>query len=100
MFHRMGDDSLRVWFLGWRNESAYSPLRLYYRIRNYIALCKLGYIDWRWKLRSGWYTLGLIYTHVMFGDTPLASLKMIGRGTRAWVCGEKWGITDEITLPK
>lgn len=87
MFHSMGEASLRVWYLGWRNESAYSPLRLYYRIRNYLALCKLDYIDWRWKLRSGWYSLGLVYTHVFFGDQPMQSLKMIGKGIIHGVIG-------------
>ena len=79
MRHRMGDASLRVWYFGWRQESAYSPLRIYYRIRNFIALCKLPTIDWRWKLRNGWYWLGFVYSHVVFGGQRLRSLVMAFR---------------------
>ena len=41
MSHSMGDADLRVWYFGWRRETAYPPLRLYYRVRNFIALCKM-----------------------------------------------------------
>lgn len=76
MSQRMGETPLRVWFLRWRNESAYSPLRIYYRLRNFVAMLKLDYIDWRWKLRSSWYHLGLLYSHVFFGPRPLETMKM------------------------
>lgn len=80
MFHRMGDDYLRVWYFGWRRESSYSPLRMYYRIRNFIAICKSREIDWRWKLRNGWYWLGFVYSHVVFGPQKLNSLSMAVHG--------------------
>lgn len=81
MRHSMGDeDALRVWYFGWRRESSYSPLRMYYRIRNFVALCQLDYIGWRWKVRNAWYWLGFVYSHVLFGRTRLASLGMAGRG--------------------
>ena len=80
MFHRMGDDYLRVWFFGWRRESSYSPLRMYYRIRNYVVICKSRDIDWRWKLRNGWYWLGSIYSHSVFGPQKWSSLAMVVRG--------------------
>jgi rhamnosyltransferase len=80
MYQRMGESNLRVWYLGWRYESAYSPLRIYYRIRNFVALCKLDYIDWRWKIRSCWYTTGVVYSHVFFGRCRIKSLKMASIG--------------------
>ena len=82
MAHRMGDDQLRVWYFGWRRESAYSPLRVYYRIRNFIALCRLPFIPWPWKLRNGWYVLGVVYTQTVFGQKRLAALRMAARGLR------------------
>ncbi|GAB3753579.1 glycosyltransferase family 2 protein [Lysobacter olei] len=87
MFHRMGDDYLRVWYFGWRRESAYSPLRMYYRIRNFIAICKLRYIDTRWKLRNGWYWLGFVYSHLVFGKNRARHCLMIGRGVRDGILG-------------
>lgn len=80
MFHSMGDQALRVWYFGWRHESAYSPVRVYYRIRNFVALCRLPFIPWRWKLRSGWNILGVIYTQTVFGRQRLAALRMGLRG--------------------
>jgi rhamnosyltransferase len=80
MFQRMGEARLKVWYLRWRSESAYGPTRIYYRLRNFVALLKLDYIDWRWKLRSCWYHLGLLYAHVFFGPEPAATLRMFFRG--------------------
>lgn len=80
MFHRMGEQALRVWYFGWRQESAYSPVRVYYRIRNFVALCRLRFIPWRWKLRNGWYWLGFVYSQAVFGHHRLAALRMASRG--------------------
>ncbi|MBN2856196.1 MAG: glycosyltransferase family 2 protein [Halothiobacillaceae bacterium] len=80
MYQRMGEARLRVWYLRWRYESAYSPLRIYYRLRNFVALWKLDFVDWRWKLRSSWYCLGIVYSHVGFGTQRLASLRMAAKG--------------------
>lgn len=80
MYQRMGEDRLRVWYLRWRYESAYSPERIYYRWRNFVALWKLDYIDWRWKLRSSWYLLGVLYTHSVYGAQRLTTLRMFATG--------------------
>lgn len=80
MYQRMGEDMLRVWYLRWRNESAYSPLRVYYRIRNFIALWKMDFIDWRWKLRSTWYWLGFVYVQIVFGRQRTACFGMFLKG--------------------
>jgi rhamnosyltransferase len=80
MYQRMGEARLRIWYLRWRYESAYSPLRIYYRLRNFVALLKLDFIDWRWKIRSSWYCLGLLYSHVIFGSSPLETMKMFFKG--------------------
>lgn len=66
MYQRMGEARLRVWYLRWRYESAYSPLRIYYRIRNFVALWKLDFVGFRWKVRSTWYSLGIVYAHTFF----------------------------------
>lgn len=80
MFHRMGDASLRVWYFGWRQESAYSPLRMYYRMRNFVSLCRSPAIDARWKLRNAWYWLGFVYSHAVFGPQKRGSVRMALRG--------------------
>ncbi len=68
MYQRMGEARLRVWYLRWRYESAYSPLRIYYRLRNFVALWKLDFVSWRWKVRSTWYWLGIVYAHTFFSS--------------------------------
>lgn len=87
MLHCMGEDYLRVWYFGWRRESAYGPLRMYYRIRNFIAICKSQYIDTRWKLRNSWYCLGVVYSHVVFGRERLRHCMMAWHGLRDGLIG-------------
>ena len=66
MYQRMGETRLRVWYLRWRYESEYSPLRIYYRIRNFVVIWKIDYIELRWKIRSTWYWLGIVFVHIVF----------------------------------
>jgi len=80
MHQQLGEACLRVWYLRWRKESSYAPVRLYYRTRNFVALCGCSYIDWRWKVRGGWYAIGIIYTHCVFGAQRLQSLRMAAKG--------------------
>ena len=67
MSQRLGDGEVKVWYFGWRYISLYSPLRVYYQVRNYVAMCRLDYVDWKWKLRKGWFTLGIFYSQSLFG---------------------------------
>jgi rhamnosyltransferase len=80
MFHRLGDAHLRVWYFGWRKESVYSASRIYYQIRNFIALSKVSYISPRWKIRNAWFTLGVIYGQVVFGHDRRRCFHMALRG--------------------
>lgn len=99
LYQRMGEERLLVWYLRWRFESAYKPLRIYYRLRNFVALWKLSYVDWRWKVRSSWYWLGIFYAHVIFGKERLKTLKMACLGVRDGVLG-RMGRHPESGLPQ
>jgi len=94
MMHCMGDAQLRVWYFGWRRESAYSPLRVYYRIRNFIVLCKQDIIPARWKLRSAWYSTGFVYSQVIFGRSRVRALHMAWRGLRDGLGGHMGRFED------
>jgi len=78
--HRLGDAPFPVWYFGWREHSEYSPLRLYYRFRNFILLCKLPHVPLRWSIRASWYWLGNIYAHVLFAGEPVKNLRAIAKG--------------------
>ena len=80
MAQRMGDDSLRIWYGCWQNESAYSPLRIYYRLRNFVALLRIDHIGWRWKARNALYWLKTVYAHSLFGNQKIKSLQMALKG--------------------
>ena len=80
MFHHLGEHALRVWYFGWQQESAYSPLRVYYRVRNYVALCRMRHIALRWKIRSFWWSAGFVYSQVAFGRQRAGSLRMAVAG--------------------
>lgn len=94
MFHSMGERAMRVWYFGWRKESAYAPARVYYRVRNFVALCSLKYISTRWKIRSSWYCMGVVYSHVFFGDSRVAALRMAARGLWDGLCGRMGPLQD------
>jgi rhamnosyltransferase len=87
LYHRMGDQGMRVWCLGWRMISEYGPLRLYYRFRNFVHLLKMPYIPLAWKIRAGWYWLGNFYSHVVFARSRVKNLRAILAGILDGVTG-------------
>ncbi len=78
--HRMGEQSMRVWYFGWQAMSEYGPVRLYYRYRNFVYLLKLSYIPLSWKLRASWYWLGNLYGHAIYSHRRLDSLQAAALG--------------------
>ncbi len=87
MVHHLGDDSFPVWYGRWRPFSAYSPLRLYYRFRNFILLMKCTYVPWKWKVRASWYWLGNLYAYALFSPRRLQNIRFIARGLADGVLG-------------
>lgn len=84
MEQALGERGMDVWYWGWRRESAYPPQRVYYRVRNFLRVCMISSIAWRWKLRHGWYTLGVVYSQTVFGSR---GLQVIGASVRGVVDG-------------
>lgn len=80
MLHRMGDATLRFWFLGWIKGNVHSPLRIYYQIRNLVRLQFNGYRGIRWRIRIIWSFMAIFYCHVFFGSEKRASFRMVLRG--------------------
>lgn len=87
MMHTMGDRALRVWYFGWRRESAYPAERIYYRVRNFIVLCRLRYVSWPWKVRHAWTIAGVVYAHVVFGRQRAAAARAALRGVVDGILG-------------
>jgi rhamnosyltransferase len=78
--HRLGDESFRVWYFGWRAHNKYSGLRLYYRFRNFVLMCCLPHVPLRWSIRAGWYWLGNLYAYCFFAPDRWANAKAIAMG--------------------
>jgi rhamnosyltransferase len=78
--HHLGDALFRVWYFGWQRHSEYSPVRLYYRFRNFILLCRLPHVPLRWAMRASWYWLGNAYAHCLFAERRWANLRAVARG--------------------
>ncbi|MDO1527786.1 glycosyltransferase family 2 protein [Fulvimonas sp. R45] len=87
MTHDMGDAALRVWLFGWRNEMDYSPERVYYRVRNFVALYRMPHIEFRFKIRHARFFLGDIYSQVFFGTQRRKALRMTLKGLRDGING-------------
>jgi rhamnosyltransferase len=80
LIHRLGDDVFSLWYFGWHSYCVYSPLRLYYRFRNFMLLWRMQHVPKRWALRASWYWLGNFYAHAFFAPRRLANLRMMLRG--------------------
>lgn len=84
LIQRMGDRTMRIWLLGWRRISEYSPLRLYYQFRNSAFLCRMDGVELAFKLGQPWFWLGKLYAYLLFSRQKKTSLRMMFRG---WVDG-------------
>jgi rhamnosyltransferase len=80
MHQRLGDQQLKVWYGGWHYENAYSPIRIYYRSRNFITLLRLGHIDIKWKIRGALFFVKTIYSHTLFSQNRIVSIYMAIKG--------------------
>lgn len=65
--HRMGQDSVRFWWFGWRVWPSRSPRRHYYLFRNAVLLMRRPYVPWVWKL---WAVVKLALTALVHTAAP------------------------------
>ncbi|HEV7121882.1 MAG TPA: glycosyltransferase family 2 protein [Rhodanobacter sp.] len=80
--HRMGERSLRFWWMGWRLWPYRSPLRSGYLFRNAMWLMKRGYVPTAWKW---WAVVKLVLTvvvHLLFDSQRVPQVAAMCRG--AW----------------
>lgn len=57
--HRMGDNSFRFWFFGWKVWPWRSPIRHRYLFRNAVILLRRNYVPFVWKF---WAVIKLLLT--------------------------------------
>jgi len=62
--HRMGNESVRFWFFGWRLWPSRSPQRHFFLFRNAAILMRRSYVPKVWKV---WAVLKLILTALVYG---------------------------------
>lgn len=80
--HRMGQHSVRYWFLGWRVWPWRSAARHFYLFRNTLWLMRRPYVPTVWKV---WAAIKLLLTLIVFGfaDPQRAiQLKNMWRGLK------------------
>lgn len=87
MRHAMGDASLRYWLLRWRAICGYSPLRLYYQVRNAIFVARQPYVSRAFRVGAVLFVLRKAYVYALFSDRRLASLKSMLNGIRDGLSG-------------
>jgi rhamnosyltransferase len=78
--HRMGERSLRFWWMGWRIWPYRSPLRSSYLFRNAIWLMRRDYVPKAWK---GWALVKLALTlmvHLIFDRQRFSQVAAMCRG--------------------
>jgi len=80
--HRMGEQSLRFWFLRWRVWPDRSPQRHYYLFRNAVRLMRRGYVPRVWKI---WALAKLVFTlliYISFNKNRGAQVRNMITGVR------------------
>ncbi|WNL45284.1 glycosyltransferase family 2 protein [Dyella sp. BiH032] len=87
LHHQLGQNPFRVWVLRWRLYGTYSPVRFYYKYRNFLLMWRLSYVPLRWKLRACWYWIGQFYAYVFFSPDRWKNLSMIAKGIRDGMLG-------------
>jgi rhamnosyltransferase len=76
--HRLGDSVRKVWFFGWRQVMAHSPLRDYYMFRNTLLMLSDTPMRLTWRLHFLWRLLQFgVYFLGFTGDRWLRSRHML-----------------------
>ena len=94
MLHIVGDDRMKM--LG-REISIHSPLRRYYLARNSVFMVKIGYIDWRYKVREVFYSITRVIVFLFFVNKRMTYLRYI---TKGWIDGFKGKYGKIDVLPR
>lgn len=94
MLHIVGDDRMKM--LG-REISIHSPLRRYYLARNSVFMVKIGYIDWRYKVREVFFSISRVIVFLFFVDKRMTYLRYILKG---WGDGFKGKYGKIDVLPR
>jgi rhamnosyltransferase len=97
--HELGDEVFWLWYFGWHASSVYSPLRLYYRFRNFVLLWRLRHVPKRWVLRASWFWLGNFYAHAIFAPGRAANLRMMLRGLWDGLCNRTGKFANTTSPP-
>jgi rhamnosyltransferase len=82
MFHSLGDNRKRVWFLRWRNVPYHSPFRYYYMLRNGVLLQKRPYIPWKWRIGEFMRHWQMLVFFGFWGEGSFKRLAMMLHGLR------------------
>jgi rhamnosyltransferase len=80
--HAFGEIAPAVSPSGLRRLAVYPPERNYYLLRNSIALWRRAYVPWRWILRDGRRTVGLMLYYAFCLPPRLVRLRLMVRAVR------------------
>lgn len=96
--HRLGDACFRVWWFGWHSHNTYSTIRLYYRFRNFVLMCRLPHVPLRWCLRATWFWLGNFYAYAIFSEHRMRNLRAMSRGLLDGMLGRSGPRTSRMRV--
>lgn len=78
--HRMGAESKRIWFFGWRVWPSRSPRRHYFLFRNALILMRRTYVPRVWKIWAAAKLLLTASVSAVAGPSRRAQITSIYRG--------------------
>ncbi|TAM59932.1 MAG: glycosyltransferase [Rhodanobacter sp.] len=84
--HRMGESSLRFWWMGWRIWPRRSPLRHRYLYRNAVWLMRRSYVPTVWKAWALAKLLLTLLVHMAFDCQRISQIAAMFHGVKNGLC--------------
>jgi len=96
LLHRLGSGMMKVWIFGWHPHTAYSPIRLYFRFRNFILLSRLKHVPRLWLIRASRYWLISAYAEIVFSRNRVDNTRAIFLGLIDGIAGKTGPTTRHL----
>jgi rhamnosyltransferase len=80
--HRLGEYTLRVWWMRWRQVPAHRPFRYYYIVRNSVLVWRRPYAGWRWRTADIKQCLHIVLFFGFLSEARSQNLPPMLRGLR------------------
>ena len=99
MQHSLGENSLKIWCLRWRNLLVYSPARNYYQIRNAVVLLRCPYVPLSHRIFQLFSASKLVFFNLLWAGQVAKRIRLVFKGIADGFRG-RLGALNNVAKPK